>query len=385
MHKVQDKKGVYLDAASTTSIHPEILKDLEVLNRDYYANADSLHEMGQRVSVLIDASRKSLAKRFGVLPHEVIFTSGASESNSTAIKGIALAMRSKGNHIITSCVEHSSVMGAVEQLETVFGFDVTYLPVDENGCVTSEVLKNALRRDTVLVSIMAVNNEIGSINNIAELTQIVKKHSSAFMHVDGVQALSKHDFSLQQIDAVSFSAHKIHGIKGSGLLIKKSHVPMVPLINGGQQEHGLRGGTSDTVADILWAKTVRLADETHVRKLKYIEKLHSLLWNAFDGQQGIVINSPRDGSPYIFNMSIENVGSEIMMNALNKKGYYVSARSTCHSESNSPSEILLAIGRTPAQGLSSIRISLSSEITEADILDVIEIIKETKKYVQHEL
>lgn len=357
---------------------------MEVLLNNYYANADSLHSMGQRVSSLVESSRGAIAKQLGVLPHEVIFTSGASEANATAIKGIVFANPTK-KHIITSNVEHSSVEETLKQLEQYFGYEVDRLPVNENGVVEIQALEKALRNDTVLVAFMAINNEIGSIFPIQEYAKIIKKNSNAFFHVDGVQALAKSPLSLMQVDSASFSAHKIHGVKGSGFLVKRANVPMLPLIPGGQQEGGMRGGTLDSISAIVLSKTLRLAVEDYNENYQYIEELWRYLWDAFEGVKGIKINSPKNGTPYIFNLSIKNVGSEIMMNALNAKKIAVSARSTCHSQSGVPSHVLKAIGCSDAEALSSIRVSLDSSITKEDLDKVIELIMETKNYVRHKI
>ena len=375
-------KSVYLDSASTTKIHDEIIRDVHTLMKEYYGNADSLHKMGQRVSSLLRQSREAIAKMLQVLPHEVIFTSGGSESNASAIKGICFSDMSR-KHIITSNIEHASVNETLNQLERLFGYEVTRLKVNEAGIVPLQQLKESLRNDTVLVTFMSVNNEIGSIFPISDYAQMIKKYSNAYFHVDGVQGFSKTDLSLKQVDSYAISAHKLGGVKGSGLLIKKSNVPFEPLIPAGQQEFGLRGGTVDSISAIVFAKTMRLALEDHQKNEVKIKRLNQKLWDAFEGVDGIIINSPKNGSPYIFNVSIENVGSEIMMNALNLADIYVSAKSTCHSESNQPSHVLKAIGRTNTQALSSIRLSLSSEITEEDIESVIKVILETKDYVQH--
>lgn len=375
-------KAIYLDSASTTPIHKEIIKDVNTLMKDYYGNADSLHAMGQRVSGLVKQSRESLAKQLGVLPHEVIFTSGGSESNVSAIKGIAFANPDK-KHIIASNVEHASVDDTLNQLETIFGYEVERLEVNKEGFVDVSKLKKALRSDTVLVAMMAINNEIGSIFPVSEYAQVIKKYSSAYFHVDAIQAITKIPFDMKQIDTVSISAHKLGGLKGSGLLIKKDRVPFVPLIPSGQQEFGIRGGTLDSISAIVFSKTLRLAQEDHDKHIKHIESLWKTLYNTFEKIQGIKITTPKNGTPYIFNLSIENVGSEIMMNALNSNGIYVSARSTCHSESNKPSRVLKAAGLSDKEALSSIRISLSSEISKEDIEKVIKVILETKDYVQH--
>ena len=375
--------SLYLDGASTTKVHPEIVKDVNLLLKEYYGNADSLHALGQRVSGLVTQSRKQLASTLGVLEHEVIFTSGASESNAAAIKGIVFANRGK-KHIITSNIEHSSVEETMVQLEMYFDYEVERLAVNEAGYIEPEVLKNALRADTVLVSIMGINNEIGSVFKISEYAAIIKKYSSAFFHVDGVQMLGKHDTSLRQVDAMSFSAHKINGLKGSGLLVLKAQVPFMPLIPGGQQEFGKRGGTLNSIGAIVWAKTLRLALDSR-KSFDYVRDLWDYLWVCFENVEGVIINSPKNGSPYIFNLSVVNVGSEIMMNALNKHHVYVSARSTCHSQSNSPSKVLKALGRSDREALSSIRLSLDDSITKEDLKEVVNIILETKNYVQHDL
>ena len=379
MRKVQDDT-IYLDSASTTCVSDEIIQDVNKLLKEYYGNADSIHALGQRVSSLVEASREQIAKYLGVLPHEVLFTSGGTESNVSAIKGIAFSDMSK-KHIITSNVEHSSVDETLTQLEEVFGYEIERLPVNSAGIVEVEKLKKALRDDTILVSIMAVNNEIGSVFPISEYAQTIKKYSDAYFHVDGVQAFIKEDISLKQVDAFSISAHKINGLKGSGVLVKKSNVPFVPLMSGGQQEFGLRGGTLNTVAAIVFAKTIRLAKANHQNNYEKIKKMQARLISAFKDNPRIKINSPKNGSPYIFNMSIKGIKSEIMMNALSRHSIYVSARSTCHSQSNNPSHVLKAIGCSDEEALNSIRVSLHDGLKMNDIEKFIEIVQETMEYV----
>ena len=379
MRKVQDNT-IYLDSASTTCVSDEIIQDVNTLLGEYYGNADSIHALGQRVSSLVEASREQIAKYLGVLPHEVLFTSGGTESNVSAIKGIAFSDMSK-KHIITSNIEHSSVDETLTQLEEVFGYEIERLPVNSAGIVEVEKLKKALRDDTILVSIMAVNNEIGSVFPISEYAQTIKKYSDAYFHVDGVQAFIKEDVSLKQVDAFSISAHKINGLKGSGILVKKSNVPFVPLMSGGQQEFGLRGGTLNTVAAIVFAKTIRLAKTNHQNNYEKIKKMQARLISAFKDNPRIKINSPKNGSPYIFNMSIKGIKSEIMMNALSRHSIYVSARSTCHSQSNDPSHVLKAIGCSDEEALNSIRVSLHDGLKMSDIEKFIERVQETMEYV----
>ncbi len=384
MQRVPDKK-IYLDYASTTPTDPSIIEDCKNIQTMYFENADSLHYGGQRVSELLRKSQMALAQYFDVLPHEIIFTSGASEANSAAIKGIALALQSNGKHIITSAIEHASVLSSVKQLVDHFGFSATYLGVDEDGCIRLDELKVALRKDTVLVSLMAVNNEVGSVFDIEAAVQIVKRHSNAYFHVDAVQSLARHDISLKQVDAVSYSAHKIYGMKGSGLLILKAGVPFLPLINGGQQQGGLRGGTVDNPKSILFAKTLRLAKEHHDKHFNRIEMMSQWIYDFFANVEGVSFNSTQKGTPYIVNLSIDNIGSEIMMNGLNSSGIAVSAQSTCNSKSHSPSHVLKSMGKTNEQALSSIRISLSHLTQIEDIERTCHRIMEIKNYAKHQV
>lgn len=373
---------IYLDSASTTRIHDEIIRDANTLMKEYYGNADSLHRLGQRVSTLVKDAREAIAKMLNVLEHEVIFTSGGSESNASAIKGIALSDMSK-KHIITSKIEHASVLETIDQLKRLFNYEVTYLDVNKEGIVEMDDLKNSLREDTILVSLMHMNNELGSISPINEYAEIIKKNSNAYFHVDGVQAFSKVPLDLKRIDAYSISAHKLGGLKGSGLLVKKANVPFEPLIPAGQQEFGLRGGTLDTISAITLAKAMRLSLEDNKQNYDKIVKLNAFLKEKLKDVNGITINSSEKASPYILNLSVKNVGSEIMMNALNKNNIYVSAKSTCHSQKDEVSHVLEAIGLNDELALSAIRISLSSENTIEELEKCVKIILETKNYVQH--
>ena len=261
---------VYLDAVSTTAVNPEVLDTYKKLLDKYYCNSDALYDDGVAIYDMQEKSRKMIGQMLGVSSNEVIFTSGASEANSLAIKGLALNHQNK-KHLITSIYEHSSAYNSFKQLENDFGFEVTYLKPDCNGNITAQMVKQALRDDTLLVSIMMVNNEIGSVNNIEEIGEVVKKHSGTFFHTDITQALGKTRIKLNNVDMASFSAHKIHGLKGSGVLIKKQHVQLLPLISGGQQEFSLRGGTSNALENIVLAKTLRIALEHLIvlRRLKF--------------------------------------------------------------------------------------------------------------------
>lgn len=371
---------IYFDSASTTKLNKEVLDTYYSLLVKSFANSESLYDAGMEMNTLMEKSRASVASFLHVAPQEVFFTSGASESNSAIIKGVAFANKNKGKHIITTQVEHSSVMNAYHQLEEEFGYEVTYLPVNEEGVVSVEDVKLALRSDTILVSIMYVNNESGAIMPIDEIKKIVKK-SNAVFHVDCVQALGKLSIDLKDIDCASFSAHKINGLKGSGLLVKKQHIHMLPLINGGQQEMGLRGGTANAPTNIVWAKTLRLALEHQASAMKKIHELNQLLRNELQKIEGIHFNSSDRAIDTILNFSVSGLTSEVLMNALNAKEICVSAQSTCSSKSKSASHVLLAMGISEEAANRSIRISLCEENTEEEIRFFIQVLKESiKKY-----
>ena len=368
-------RRVYFDYSSTTNVHPDVLKAYMDLLKTTYVNSESLYDEGTLVSRNLEKARNAISELLKVHPDEIIFTSGASEANSEAIKSVSFSMPEK-KHIITSQIEHSSVLNACKQMEDVFGYRVTYLPVNEQGIVSVKDLKNALDNDTSVVSLMSVNNETGAINPIEEIKEIVKKTSSAYMHVDMTQAIGKVPCSFENIDLASMSAHKIEGLKGSGILVKKKHVPFIPLINGGEQEYGLRGGTNNACTNMVFAKTLRIALENEKKYHDYVQKLQTLLLNQLKEIDGVEINNPENNLCSIVNFSYENIPSEVMQNALNRMGFMISARSTGESKSNNPSYVLKAMGYSDRRASSCIRISLSYHNTEEDILDFIKALKE---------
>jgi len=366
---------VYFDGASTTAVHPDVLQTYKSLLDKYYVNSESLYDEGSEISRMMEKARSAIAGLLGVNSEDIIFTSGSSEANSSAIKGVCFAQPGK-KHIVTTNVEHSSILNACLQMERVFGYRVTYLPVDASGKVSLQQVKDAVTDDTAIVSIMAVNNEVGSINPIDEIANYIKKHTHAYMHVDMTQAIGKVDVDFKNIDLASISAHKLEGLKGSGILVKKVHVPFVPLINGGEQEYGIRGGTSNACVNMVFAKTLRVALENGKKYHDYISSLKQALLKGLSTIPGILVNQPSDAINSVVNFSYEKIPSEVMQNALNKKGFMVSARSTCASKSDDPSYVLSAMGYSSKRASSCIRISLTYHNTEEEIASLIESLKE---------
>ena len=366
---------VYFDNASTTKTDPDVLKTYISLLQKYYVNSESLYDEGTEISRMMEKARAATAGLLEVNPDEIIFTSGSAESNSAAIKSVCLASKGR-KHIVTSMIEHSSILNACRQMERLFGWQVTYVPVDENGSVHAEDVIAAIRDDTALVSIMHANNETGAVNPISEIAEYVKKKTHAYMHSDMTQSVGKIPLDLKNIDLMSISAHKINGLKGSGILMKRRHVPFEPLINGGEQEFGYRGGTANACSDMVFAKTLRLALERQKKDEAGIAKLRERLLNCLAGISSILINSPKDGLPCTVNFSYEKIPSEVMQNALNRRGFMVSARSTCESKSANTSYVLKAMGYSDARASSCIRVSLSHENTAEEVDAFIQALKE---------
>ena len=370
---------IYFDNAATTSVNPEVARVYGHLVSELYGNPDSLHALGRRSGRLLEEARSRIASSIGVLPQEILFTSGGSEANSLAIAGYALANRRRGNHIITTNVEHSSATHAADWLESL-GFDVQRLPVNEQGIVTARQVREAMRPDTLLVSVMHVNNETGAVNPIEEIAEVVHSHPTAVFHADLVQSFAKEEIPWQSLDLASVSAHKLHGLKGSGFLFKRKNLKLQPLIFGGQQEQGMRGGTENAPADIALAKTVRLALENSQRNRARIAELNRMLRQELEKIPGARIQSPADATPFILNVSFAQITSEVLMNALDAAGICVSAKSTCESRSSNESEVLKAMGRPQSETTHAIRLSFSGQNT---LEEGQTFLKETKEILKH--
>lgn len=369
-------KKVYFDNVSSTKLSDDVRKTYEELLAKYYCNSDALYDDGVAIYALQEKARETIAKLLNVEKEEIVFTSGASEANSLAVKGLCFNNPNK-KHIITTITEHSSVFNAVEQLEEHFGYEVTYLKPNNEGIITAQMVKEALREDTILVSVMLVNNELGLINDINEIKKVVKKHSGTYFHSDLTQGMAKIDIDLKDIDLASFSAHKIHGLKGSGVLIKKKHVELLPLINGGQQEMGVRGGTSNALENIVLAKTLRIAMEEKDEYQKHTKELHDYLINRLKEIPSIKINSPSNAINSLVNISTP-LTSEVCLNALNIKGIMVSSKSTCGSRTNEQNRTLESMNINDNYAL---RVSFDINNTKEEVDYFVDCLKEiVEKY-----
>ena len=368
---------IYFDHVSSTPVHPEVLKTLQEFYPLHYSNAEAIHDGGKVIGAMVEASREQVAKLLKVKPEWVTFTSGATEANNAIIKGIAFANAERGKHLITTAVEHSSVLDTYKQLETDFGFEVTYLAVDGEGRISPDDLQRALRQDTILVSIMHVNNEIGTIMPVEACAKVVREHSKAYFHTDEVQAIGKVPFDLSLVDAASLSAHKINGVKGSGVMIIKPNVRILSLISGGQQENGRRGGTANAIHNLLFGKTLRLALEDQDQHIATVEQLNAHLRHQLNAMDHVVINSPDTNvSPFILNFSVLNLTSEVLLNWFNAHGIYLSAQSTCNSKQHHPSITLSAMGVEARRLNGALRVGLSALNTVEEVNRLVAVLKE---------
>ncbi|QHA92896.1 cysteine desulfurase family protein [Bacillus sp. N1-1] len=359
---------IYLDNSATTKPYNEALDAFRTVSEKFFANPSSLHRKGGEVERLLRQARSSIAELLHVKINEVIFTSGGTESNNLAIKGTAFQYLNRGKHLITSCIEHASTLEAFRQLE-LLGFSVTYLPVDQDGKVSLDELKKALTPDTILVSIMHVNNELGSIQPIKEIGHLIKQKSRALFHIDDVQGIGKVplDFNDVQADFVSYSAHKFHGLKGNGLLIKREKITLLPLLSGGGQEREIRSGTENGPGIVAMAKALRLYLNRAKTQKSMLETLRTHVFAELSKIDGIELNSSMSGAPHIVNFSVPGIKPEVLIHALEEKEIYVSTRSACSSKTAEISHVLAAVGMTTIRARSAIRISLSFETTKEQI------------------
>lgn len=372
---------VYLDYASSTPVDEEIINSYSKLLKEYFANPSALHKMGLATNSLLEKARSLIAKIINVKDNEIIFTSGASESNNLAIKGIAHKYMNRGKHLITSKVEHASVLNVFKALE-LEGFEVTYLDVNSDGVIDENLLKTSIRKDTILVSLMMVNNETGSINDIDRIGQVIKEANKlTFFHCDATQGFGKFIIDFKNIDLLSMSAHKIYGLKGSGFLYKKDNIMLESLINGGGQEFGLRSGTTNFPLDVMLAKTIRIAYENMDKYYKHVQELNAYLREGIKDLDYILINSPLNASAYIINISIMGIKSAIISKYFEDKDIIVSTTSACGSKTNIFSHVVEDMYPNTNRSSTAVRISLSKFNTKEDIDKLIEALKSIKKEV----
>ena len=362
------KENIYFDCAATTMPYPQVLETYAKISTEYFANSSSNHGLGFLSNSILEKSRAQIAKYLKVLPEEVYFTSGATEGNNLAIKGVSYHNSGWAKRIITDKSEHPSVLNVFLQLEKE-GFEVIYINYDKNGVLDLKQLEDALDDHTSLVSIMAVNNEVGYINPIDKIYSLVHNKSKAVLHVDATQAIGKEDLSSNCYDLMTFSSHKIGGLKGSGVLVKKKHVEIAPQILGGSQENNLRAGTSAINLDCALATALRLTMESQAARKQQAKIINDYLREKLSTIDEILLLSPKTSTPFILSFALRKHKGSIIAEALSNEGIYVSTKSACSSREAGYSTVLYNAGYDIDIASNSIRLSFSGRenIQQADI------------------
>lgn len=359
---------IYLDYSATTPVNKEVLDTFNKVSLEFIGNPNSLHKLGVKSKDLIDNATKQIAELLKIKTDEIIYTSGASESNNLAIKGIALKYQNRGKKIITTELEHSSVIGPLGYLQKQ-GFEVVFAPLDEDGRVDIEKLEKLIDDEVILVTISAVNSELGLYQPISEIGKMLKKYPKCFFHTDMTQAIGKKILDeniFENVDLASFSAHKIYGLKGIGCLIKKDGINLEPLIHGGKSTTIYRSGTPAPALIASFSKALRLILNDISIKYSHVLDLNNKIKANLKKYDNVFINSNDYCVPHILNLSVIGIKPETMLHALEEDDIYISTQSAC-SSSNTHSKAVFAVTHDEERASSSIRISLSYLTTEAEI------------------
>ena len=367
---------IYLDNSATTKPYKEVVDKMVLALTTQYGNPSSIYKKGIEVEREI---RRNIARSLGAKETEIYFTSGGTECNNTIIRSVAKLNKKTKNHIISTVIEHPSVLNTLKDLEAD-GFEVTYLPVGKDGKISLEDLKNAIKKETILVSVMHVNNEIGTIQPIEEIGKYLKSlDEKVYFHVDGVQSYAKIKFrpSRYNIDFMSVSGHKLHGPKGIGFMYVKENNRIKPLLTGGGQEIGIRSGTENVPGIYGIGEAVRILNQDLEGTIDKIRGLRDLLKEEILANiDNVKINSPEDGVCHVLNVSFRGVRGEVLLHYLEQKEIYVSTGSACSSKKKG-SHVLNAIGLTPDEIEGAIRFSLSDLNTKEEIMKTVEVLKES--------
>lgn len=367
---------IYFDNAATTKIYDDALTSYVQVSQKFFGNPSSLHQLGVDAFQVLTKARAQVASLLSVQPEEIFFTSGGTESNNWAIKGTALEKSVFGKHIITTKIEHPSVLQTCKQLER-FGFEVTYLDVDSKGIVSVDQLKESLRKDTILVSVMAVNNEVGTVQPIAEIAKVLEEYPSIHFHVDAVQAVERASqlLAIGRIDLLSLSAHKFHGPRGVGIMYKKFGRKIQALLTGGGQEKGERSTTENLPGIVATTKALRMALE----EKSVTGELRSQLWKELATKPEIRIFSPEDGANHVLCFAIKGVRGEVVVHAFENHGIYISTTSACSSKKADSSSTLYAMDVPTEWATGAVRVSFSNDNTKEEVEQFIKVLHQLMK------
>lgn len=373
---------IYLDNAATTKPDKEVVALSLKINEEFFANPSSTHHLGLKANTELNRYRETILKTLNLKDYKVIFTSSSTEALNLAIKGYALKFKNRGTHLITANNEHPAVLEAFTQLRDVFGFKLDILPVNEEGSINLNDLEEKITNETILVSFMAVNNEVGSYNDLRKIRDIVNKYPKCALLSDTTQLIGKERFDYSLLDMFVVSAHKIHGLKNSGALILKKKISLLPLLSGGGQEEGLRSGTLSLENAATLALALHLSYKTIDKDLAYVQELNKYARERLDElKDELVINSPAHSLPYILNFSV-NKKAAVVVEYLSSKNIYISSRSACHSKFEASSYVVFNMFKDEKRANNTLRISFSKDSTKEEIDALIDNLKEGLKGIR---
>ncbi|KRN63405.1 cysteine desulfurase [Pediococcus inopinatus] len=358
---------IYFDNSATTKVAPEVLQTYQTVSEKIWGNPSSLHNMGELAFNLLEQSRKQIADLLNVKPHEIFFTSGGTEGDNWVVKGTAIEKRAFGKHLITTAVEHPAITNSMEQLKQL-GYEITYLPVDKEGRISIQDLKDAIRPDTILVSIMAVNNEIGTLQPIQEAAEVLKKYPKIHFHIDAVQGIGKglqSQIFNDRVDFITFSGHKFHAPRGIGFIYAREGRRIAPLMTGGGQEKNQRSGTENLPAIAGMAKALRLLLQDEKKNVQQQQTVKEAIYDHVSKFENVTMFSHRnDGfAPHILCFAIKGVRGETVVHAFEKNNIFISTTSACSSKKQVESSTLAAMKTPEDIATSAIRVSLDADNT----------------------
>ena len=366
---------VYLDYAANTPVDKEVLEKFNDVLINSYGNPNSTHQMGKEAKELVDNATAKIALLLGCEPEEIIYTSGATESNNLAIRGICERYKDRGRHILLSTLEHSSLMASANLLQEE-GFEVEVIPVLENGLVNVEELKNMIRPETIFVSVVSVDSELGLVQPIEEIAALLKRYPNTVFHTDASQAIGKVKIDYSNVDLITVSPHKFYGINDIGILVKRKELGLKPLILGGRSTTVFRSGTPNTASIVASSVALEKAIGNLDDRYEYVKKLNEDIVAFLENHRQIHINNNDKSVPYTINFSVKGVSSHRVVDLLNSKGVYVSSKTSC-CPLEAPSKLVYAATKDNSLAASSIRLSLSYLTTEDEILEFKRIFDET--------
>ena len=365
---MRNANQIYLDHAATTKPYDEVVSLYTRMECEIYGNSSSIHGLGIEALSYLNKARESILKSLKLNKgYKVIFTSGATEANNLAIIGYCLKHQNRGKHIITSNVEHPSVLECFRYLEKL-GFKVTYFKINKDGVVDPSELEKAMTKETILVSLMSTNNEIGSMNDLSKLSQIVHAYPKAVFHSDTTQSVGKDNVDYSLLDMFVISGHKIHGLKGSGCLVLKDKIELEQRVFGGGQEDGLRSGTVPVSLCCSLAKSLQIIQAKISAESQLISKIHQQFLDKIEIIDGVELNSTSSSSPYILNFSLTKKKASVVVEALSNVGIYVSSVSACNSKKEASSYVVAALGKSDVLAHNTIRLSFGEDNKEEDAL-----------------